>query len=58
MTQAAVNDPAVLKVMPPLTVDEPAIERFVGALDVVLADTNYASAFVRFSTELLRNTRS
>ena len=58
VTQAAVNDPAVLKVMPPLTVDEPAIERFVGALDVVLADTNYASAFVRFSTELLRNTRS
>jgi putrescine aminotransferase len=55
LTQAAVNDPTVLKVMPPLCVTEEAIERFGAALDCVLADAGHASALARFASELLRN---
>ncbi|MBI5487219.1 MAG: aspartate aminotransferase family protein [Deltaproteobacteria bacterium] len=57
VTQAAVNDPSVLKVMPPLTVDGPAIDRFAAALDAVLADAGHASAFARFATEFVRHAR-
>ncbi|MBI5501919.1 MAG: aspartate aminotransferase family protein [Deltaproteobacteria bacterium] len=57
VTQAAVNDPSVLKVMPPLIVDEAAIERFAAALDVVLADAGHGAALARFASEFVKHAR-
>jgi len=51
LTQAAVNDGGVLKVMPPLTVTDEAIDRFAEALDVVLSDAGHVAAVARFAKE-------
>lgn len=54
VVQSAVNDPTVLKVMPPLIVDDAAIDRFVRALDDVLG-TGHAGAMAHLTKETLRH---
>jgi acetylornithine/succinyldiaminopimelate/putrescine aminotransferase len=55
LTQPAVVDPSVLKVMPPLGVTDQALERFVGALETVLSDAGHGAALARFVGEALRH---
>ena len=55
VTQVAANDLSVLKVMPPLSVDRAAIDRFIGALDAVLSDGGHAAAALRMAKELVRH---
>ena len=54
VAQSAVNDPGVLKVMPPLVVGRDEIDRFVGALDAVLTGTGHASAMAGLALEVLK----
>jgi ornithine--oxo-acid transaminase len=57
VTQAAGNDMAVLKVMPPLSVTREAVDRFADALDVVLSSGGHAKALYTLATELIRHRR-
>jgi acetylornithine/succinyldiaminopimelate/putrescine aminotransferase len=54
VTQVAVNDGAVLKVMPPLSVTPEAVDRFVAAVDAVLGDAGHAAAVARLAAEFLK----
>ena len=46
ITQVAANDLTVLKIMPPLCIGRPAIDRLAAALDTVLADKGMLGALV------------
>jgi acetylornithine/succinyldiaminopimelate/putrescine aminotransferase len=53
ITQVAANDLTVLKVMPPLCIDRPAIDRLAGALDTVLGDKGMLGALVDLAKSAL-----
>lgn len=55
VTQVAGNDLRVLKVMPPLMVQEEQIDRFVGALDQVLSEGGHRTAMVELAKELIKH---
>ncbi|MGC4117219.1 MAG: aspartate aminotransferase family protein [Myxococcales bacterium] len=54
VAQSAVNDPGVLKVMPPLVVRREQCDRFVDALDRVLDGLGHGSAIARLALEALK----
>jgi putrescine aminotransferase len=51
--QVAANALGVIKVMPPLIVDRPAIDRLVAALDIVLADKGYVGALADLARQTM-----
>lgn len=53
VTQAAVNDQGVLKVMPPLMISRAQVDRFVSALDEVLGKASHASAMKNMAGKVL-----
>ncbi|MBI5545623.1 MAG: hypothetical protein HY901_17185, partial [Deltaproteobacteria bacterium] len=54
VAQSAVNDPGVLKVMPPLIVTREQNERFVTALDAVLEGAGHGTALAKLALEVLK----
>jgi putrescine aminotransferase len=54
VTQVAGNAPAVLKVMPPLTVTREQCDRFVDALDAVLAARGHAAALAALAARVVQ----
>ncbi len=52
ITQVAANDFSVLKIMPPLVIDEPAIDRFADALDEVLGRGGHGKAMLSLAGQL------
>ena len=54
VTQVAGIDTSVLKVMPPLSVSREQIDRFIGALDTVLAGQGQAGAIASLARTMLK----
>jgi putrescine aminotransferase len=53
IAQSAVNEPGVLKVMPPLAVEDAHIDRFVSALDAVLGQAGHVAALAHLARAVL-----